>query len=95
MLLSLDGTLVVQLINFLIFLVVLNAIFLKPVGEAIAKRRAYIDGVARDIQVIRKLDAGLDRKAVECVKTWRFRPASRNGQPVTAFASVEVKFRLR
>ena len=53
------------------------------------------DGVARDIQVIRKLDAGLDRKAVECVKTWRFRPASRNGQPVTAFASVEVKFRLR
>ncbi len=50
MLLSLDGTLVVQLINFLVFLVVLNAIFLKPVGAAIAKRRAYIDGVARDIE---------------------------------------------
>jgi TonB family protein len=52
------------------------------------------DGVARDIQVIRPLDTGLDRKAIECVKTWRFRPASRNGQPVTAFATVEVKFRL-
>ncbi len=50
MLLSLDGTLVVQLVNFLIFLVVLNAIFLKPVGAAIAKRRAYIDGLARDIE---------------------------------------------
>jgi F-type H+-transporting ATPase subunit b len=49
-LLSLDGTLVVQLINFLVFLVVLNAIFLKPVGAAIAKRRAFIDGVARDIE---------------------------------------------
>jgi F-type H+-transporting ATPase subunit b len=49
-LLSLDGTLVVQLINFLVFLVVLNAIFLKPVGAAIAKRRAYIDGVAHDIE---------------------------------------------
>jgi F-type H+-transporting ATPase subunit b len=49
-LLSLDGTLVVQLVNFLIFLVVLNAIFLKPVGAAIAKRRAYIDGLARDIE---------------------------------------------
>jgi F-type H+-transporting ATPase subunit b len=49
-LLSLDGTLVVQLINFLVFLVVLNAIFLKPVGAAIAKRRAYIDGVSRDIE---------------------------------------------
>ncbi len=50
MLLSLDGTLWVQLLNFLVFLVVLNAIFLKPVGAAIAKRREYIDGVARDIE---------------------------------------------
>jgi F-type H+-transporting ATPase subunit b len=49
-LLSLDGTLVVQLVNFLVFLVMLNAIFLKPVGAAIAKRRAYIDGVSRDIE---------------------------------------------
>src|ERR1017187_1184041 len=45
MLLSLDGTLVVQLVNFIIFLVILNAIFLKPVGGAIASRRAYIDKV--------------------------------------------------
>lgn len=50
MLLSLDGTLVVQLINFLVFLVVLNSIFLKPVGAAIAKRRAYINAIARDIE---------------------------------------------
>jgi F-type H+-transporting ATPase subunit b len=50
MLLSLDGTLFVQLVNFVIFLVILNAIFLKPVGSAIAKRRAYIDGVAADIE---------------------------------------------
>jgi F-type H+-transporting ATPase subunit b len=50
MLLSLDGTLVVQLVNFVIFLAILNAIFLKPVGAAIAKRRAYIDGVAADIE---------------------------------------------
>jgi F-type H+-transporting ATPase subunit b len=50
MLLSLDGTLVVQLVNFVVFLVILNAIFLKPVGGAIAKRRAYINGVAADIE---------------------------------------------
>jgi len=49
MLLSLDGTLVVQLVNFIIFLVILNAIFLKPVGSAIAARRAYIDSVGSDI----------------------------------------------
>jgi F-type H+-transporting ATPase subunit b len=49
MLLSLDGTLVVQLVNFIIFLVILNAIFLKPVGVSIASRRAYIDKVGADI----------------------------------------------
>jgi F-type H+-transporting ATPase subunit b len=49
MLLSLDGTLIVQLVNFIIFLVILNAIFLKPVGSAIAARRAYIDKVGADI----------------------------------------------
>ena len=49
MLLSLDGTLVVQLVNFIIFLVILNVIFLRPVGTAIASRRAYIDKVGADI----------------------------------------------
>jgi TonB family protein len=53
------------------------------------------DGLARDFQVTRSLDAGLDQKAIECVKEWRFRPVYRNGQPVTAFASVEVVFRLQ
>jgi F-type H+-transporting ATPase subunit b len=49
MLLSLDGTLIVQLVNFIIFLVILNVIFLRPVGKAIASRRAYIDKVGADI----------------------------------------------
>jgi TonB family protein len=52
------------------------------------------DGVVSDAQVTRSLDDGLDQKAIECVKQWRFRPAARDGEPVTAFASVEVKFRL-
>jgi len=37
--LSVDGTLVVQLINFAIFFAVLNVVFLKPVAAAIRKRR--------------------------------------------------------
>src|ERR1700749_4368073 len=50
MLCLLDGTLVVQLVNFVVFLFILNGIFLKPVGAAIAKRRAYINSVAEDIE---------------------------------------------
>jgi F-type H+-transporting ATPase subunit b len=46
--LSIDGTLVIQLINFAIFFAVLNVVFLKPVGRAIAKRREYINSLVTD-----------------------------------------------
>src|ERR1035437_2747857 len=48
--LELDGTLLVQLVNFIVFLAILNVIFFKPVGAAIARRRAYIDGLKHDIE---------------------------------------------
>jgi F-type H+-transporting ATPase subunit b len=50
MFLSLDGTLVIQLINFGIFFLILNVVFLRPVGEAIRKRREYIEGVQADLE---------------------------------------------
>jgi protein TonB len=53
------------------------------------------DGAPRDIQVTHSLGHGLDEKAIECVKSWRFRPARHNGEPVTAFIIVEVPFRLQ
>lgn len=46
--LSVDGTLVVQLINFAIFFAVLNVVFLKPVAAAIRKRREYINSLVSD-----------------------------------------------
>ncbi len=48
MFLSLDNTAWVQLVNFAIFFAILNVVFLRPVGAAIKKRRAYIDGVRSD-----------------------------------------------
>ncbi len=48
--LSLDGTFWVQLLNFAIFFALLNALFLRPVGAAIKKRRAHIDGVQADYE---------------------------------------------
>ncbi len=50
MFLSIDGTLLVQVVNFILFIALLNVAFLRPVGRAIAERRAYIDGLARDIE---------------------------------------------
>jgi len=48
MFLQLDGTFWVQLVNFVIFFAILNVVFFRPVGEAIRKRRAYIDSVLND-----------------------------------------------
>ncbi len=81
MLLSLDGTLVVQLVNFLVFLVVLNLIFLKPVGAAIAKRRAYINAVARDIEQFAADVQSLQKQAEE-----RRAAARRQAETVVATA---------
>jgi TonB family protein len=52
------------------------------------------DGVPRDIQVLHGLGSGLDQKAIDCASTWRFQPATLNGNTVTAVILVEVPFRL-
>lgn len=51
-------------------------------------------GHPRDIRVARGLGFGLDAKAVEAVKQWRFRPALKDGGPVDVQISVEVEFHL-
>ena len=51
-------------------------------------------GKPSDIQVVRSLGLGLDEKAVEAVRQWRFRPAMKDDQPVQARTEVEVIFRL-
>lgn len=52
------------------------------------------DGTLSNIRVIIPLGCGLDAKAVEAVKTWKFKPAEKNGQPVAFEIVVEVDFHL-
>jgi len=51
-------------------------------------------GRATNIKVQRSLGLGLDEKAIEAVKQWRFRPGYKDGRPVTVAATIEVNFRL-
>src|SRR5205823_5797885 len=52
------------------------------------------DGKTYDIKVARTLGKGLDEKAIEAVQQWRFKPAIKDGQPVSVAINVEVQFRL-
>jgi TonB family protein len=44
--------------------------------------------------VIRALGLGLDEKAVQAVRQWQFKPATKDGKPVAVRAEVEMIFRL-
>lgn len=51
-------------------------------------------GHATNIRVQRSLGLGLDEKAIEAVKKWKFAPGRKDGRPVTVAATIEVNFRL-
>jgi TonB family protein len=52
------------------------------------------DGVPRDIKVARSVGLGLDEKAIETVKTWKFDPGTKDGKAVATYATIEVAFHL-
>ena len=80
--LSIDGTLVVQLLNFAIFFAVLYAVFLRPVAAAIGRRRQYINSLVSDYDRYQTEEADLREQAEE------IRAAARREaeQRVSAFA---------
>ena len=51
-------------------------------------------GRATNIRVLHSLGLGLDEKAMDAVKQWKFKPGMKDGKPVTVQASIEVNFRL-
>ena len=52
------------------------------------------NGSPSNIVVQKGLGYGLDQKAIEAVRQWRFQPGRKSGQDVPVAAVVEVTFRL-
>lgn len=52
------------------------------------------NGNVTEARVVKPLGLGLDEKALETVRTWKFKPGLRNGTPVAVKVMVEVLFRL-
>ena len=53
------------------------------------------DGTVGTVKVLRGLGSGLDQRAVDAVRQWRFAPAKRFGTPVDVMVEVAVEFKLR
>jgi protein TonB len=51
-------------------------------------------GNPQRVQVVRHLGMGLDEKAVEAVKQYRFKAATLQGKPVPVEVNIEVNFRI-
>jgi protein TonB len=51
------------------------------------------DGSVGEVQVIRSVDDRLDRYASAALSRWRFRPATRNGDPVALQTVVMIPFK--
>jgi TonB family protein len=55
-----------------------------------------VDAMGRptEIHVVSSLGMGLDEKAIESVKEWKFEPGQKDGHPVPVAINVEVDFHL-
>jgi TonB family protein len=51
-------------------------------------------GKPQNIQVTQGIGMGLDQKAVQAIRKWKFKPAEKDGKPVATIAHAQVNFRL-
>jgi TonB family protein len=64
-------------------------------GDVLLEIVVQRDGRVGTVRVLRSLGAGLDERAIQAVRQWRFSPATRQGAPVDVVVEVSVGFSLR
>ncbi len=52
------------------------------------------NGEPAELSIINPIGMGLDERAIEAVRKYRFKPAMKDGKPVTVRLSVEVEFKI-
>jgi periplasmic protein TonB len=59
--------------------------------------KAVIDerGYVTDLEVLKDLPMGLDKAAVDAVRSWRFKPATLHGRPVKVYYNLTVNFTIQ
>jgi protein TonB len=66
----------------------------KAAGNVVVNLWVDDKGNPTHVRVLRGVGMGLDEKAVEAVKQYRFKPAMEGGKPVTVEMNIEVNFQI-
>jgi TonB family protein len=66
----------------------------KHQGTVTLKAIIGTDGIPRNIHVEQSLGLGLDEKAIETLRAWRFEPGKKDGHPVAVQMYIEVHFNI-
>jgi periplasmic protein TonB len=64
-------------------------------GDVVLEIVVRRDGTVGEVTVLQGLGGGLDQRAVNAVRLWRFSPARRRGEAVDVIVEVAVEFTLR
>jgi TonB family protein len=64
-------------------------------GDVVLEIVVRADGSVGQMRIVQGLGSGLDQRATEAVRQWRFSPAKRFGTPVDVLVEVAVEFKLR
>jgi len=66
----------------------------KVAGNVLVNLWVDTSGNPSHVRVIRGVGMGLDEKAIEAVRQYKFRPAMENGKPVLVELNIEVNFQI-
>jgi len=64
-------------------------------GDVVLEIVVRADGSVGSVKTLQGLGYGLDQRAADAVRQWRFNPARRYGTPVDVIVEVAVEFKLR
>src|SRR5262249_59349956 len=53
-----------------------------------------VKGCMKVIRIVKTIGFGLDENALDALRSWRFSPATRNGEHVDAIAEIDIDFSL-
>jgi periplasmic protein TonB len=66
----------------------------KAAGVVLVNLKVDQEGRPQDVHVVRGIGNGLDKKAVEAVKQYKFKPAMKDDKPVEEALNIEINFQI-